>query len=135
MAIDYLAQAVYLLPGYSLKSDVAGSQVICYSIPFSLEKPDPAIESLISSTTAPTSLSAIFGGDAPGAVGGLRWALKFGRPVDIDIQATLSDSLLEGFEDLIAKASADLETVPPIVLCAFSLSIIHEPISDISSHL
>jgi hypothetical protein len=37
--------------------------------------------------------------------------------VDIDIQATLTDSLLEGFEDLIAKAAADIETVPPIVLC------------------
>jgi hypothetical protein len=86
-----------------------------------LEKPDPAIETLISSSNVPTSLSTIFKKDSPEAVEGLRWALKRGRPVDIDIQATLTDSLLEGFEDLIAKASADLETVPPIVLCELVL--------------
>jgi hypothetical protein len=111
---------VLALPGAelenALKSSLKESQVISYVIPFDLEKPDPAIETLISSATVPTSLSTIFTKDAPGAIDGLRWALKLGRPVDIDIQATLSDSLLEGFEDLIAKASADLETVPPIVL-------------------
>ena len=107
----------------SLKSDATDPQVICYSIPFSLENPDPAVESLVTSAKVPVSLTTIFNGDLPGAVDGLRWALKFGRPVDIDIQATLSDSLLEGFEDLIAKATADLEKVPPIVLCMFSPSL------------
>ena len=48
---------------------------------------------------------------------GLHWALSCGRPVDIDIQATLSDSLLEGFEDMITGASVDIETLPPIILC------------------
>lgn len=97
------------------------SQIISFIIPFELEKPDPAIETLISSSNVPTSLSTIFKKVSPEAVEGLRWALKRGRPVDIDIQATLTDSLLEGFEDLIAKASADLETVPPIVLCELVL--------------
>ncbi|KIM40188.1 hypothetical protein M413DRAFT_73458 [Hebeloma cylindrosporum] len=111
---------VLALPGAELenvfKESSKDSQIISFVIPFELEKPDPAIETLISSSNVPTSLSTIFKKDSPEAVEGLRWALKRGRPVDIDIQATLTNSLLEGFEDLIAKASADLETVPPIVL-------------------
>ncbi|KAF8967847.1 hypothetical protein BDZ97DRAFT_1801529 [Flammula alnicola] len=114
---------VLALPGSELekafaeyKSSSKESQVISYIVPFDLEKPDPAIETLISSSGVPTSLSTIFTKVSPEAIAGLRWALQRGHPVDIDIQATLSDSLLEGFEDLMAKASADLETVPPIVL-------------------
>ncbi|KDR75795.1 hypothetical protein GALMADRAFT_248501 [Galerina marginata CBS 339.88] len=111
---------VLALPGAelesALKSNPKESQIISYVIPFDLEKPDPAIETLISSAIAPTSLSTVFTKDSPAAIDGLRWALQRGLPVDIDIQATLSDTLLEGFEDLIAKASADLETVPPIIL-------------------
>ncbi|KJA29032.1 hypothetical protein HYPSUDRAFT_128758 [Hypholoma sublateritium FD-334 SS-4] len=98
------------------KSSSNDSQVISFTIPFELEKPDPAIEALISSSGVPISLSTIFTKVSPDAVEGLRWALKSGLSVDIDVQATLSDDLLEGFEDLLAKASADLQTVPPIVL-------------------
>lgn len=86
-------------------------------MPFDLEKPDPAIETLLTTTTVRTSLSTIFTKNSSEGVEGLRWALQRGCTVDIDIQATLSDSLLEGFEDLIAKATADLPAVPPIVLC------------------
>ncbi|KAH9485058.1 hypothetical protein JR316_0001964 [Psilocybe cubensis] len=118
--VDKLRGIVLALPGAelqsALKSSSDNSKVISYIIPFNLEQPDPAVESLVSSAAVSTTLSTVYTGDAPGAVDGLRWALQRGRPVDIDIQATLSDSLLEGFEDLIAKASVDLETVPPIVL-------------------
>jgi len=99
-----------------LKTSTKESQVISFIIPFELEKPDPAIETLLSTSTVATSLSTIFKKSSPEAIEGLTWALKRGRTVDIDIQATLSDSLLEGFEDLIAKATAGLEVVPPIVL-------------------
>lgn len=88
-----------------------------YIIPFDIEKPDSSLESILSSATVPVSLSTVFKSNTPAAVEGLRWALKTGRTVDIDVQATLSDPVLEGFVDLIAKATADLEHVPPIVLC------------------
>lgn len=101
------------------KSNSKDSQIISFTVPFTLESPDPLLESLISSSRVPISLSTVFTRLSPEAVEGLKWALKSGHSVDIDVQATLSDSLLEGFEDLLAKASADLENVPPIVLCTF----------------
>jgi len=114
---------VLALPGAELerafsqfKESSKESQIISFIVPFELENPDPAIETLVSSSNIPTSLSTIFKKDSLDAAEGLRWALKRGPPVEIDIQATLTDSLLEAFEDLIAKASADLATVPPIVL-------------------
>lgn len=93
------------------------SQVISLIIPFDLEKPDHTIESLIANTTTPVSLSTVFTKNSPEAVEGLKWALKQGKPVDIDVQGVLSDSLLEGFEDMIAKASADLDKKSPVILC------------------
>ncbi|KAF9566676.1 hypothetical protein CPC08DRAFT_733402 [Agrocybe pediades] len=92
-------------------------QILSYIVPFDLEKADPSIEALIASANAPVALSTVFTREATSAaVDGLRWALQRGVPVDIDIQATLSDSLLESFEDLTAKASDGLEHVPPIVV-------------------
>jgi len=46
----------------------------------------------------------------------LRWALEHGRPVDIDIQAPISDEVLEAFEDIISKATAGMSKIPPILL-------------------
>ena len=68
-------------------------------------------------SSTPISLSTVFTKSSPECIKGLHWALNRGRPVDIDIQATLSDSLLEGFEDMITSASADVKALPPIVLC------------------
>ncbi|KAJ3486756.1 hypothetical protein NLJ89_g11784 [Agrocybe chaxingu] len=99
-----------------LKSSSEPSHVLSFIIPFNLENPDPSVEALLASSTIPTSLSTIFTKNSPEAVQGLRWALQRGHAVDIDIQATLSDSLLEGFEDMIAKATSDLEVVPSVVL-------------------
>ncbi|PPQ63492.1 hypothetical protein CVT24_005149 [Panaeolus cyanescens] len=92
------------------------SKVISLVIPFNLENPDHNIESLIANASLPVSLSTVFTRNSPEAIEGLRWALKQNRPVDIDVQAVLSDSLLEGFEDMIAKASADLEKKSPVIL-------------------
>lgn len=102
----------------SLKSS-EDSKVLSVIVPFELEKPSAAVENLLKGTSFSTTLSTVFNKNAsPESIEGLRWALQTGHTVDIDIQATLSDSLLEGFEDLIAKAAIGLEVVPPIVLCA-----------------
>jgi hypothetical protein len=88
-----------------------------------LEAPDKAVEELLTSS-AVLSLSTVFTKSSPDCINGLHWGLSCKRPVDIDIQATLSDSLLEGFEDTITSASVDIETLPPIILCMI-LSICH----------
>jgi len=90
-------------------------QILSIIAPFNLEAPDKAVEELLTSS-ATLSLSTIFNKSSPDSIEGLRWALSHGRPVDIDIQATLSDSLLDGLEDLITSASAGIETLPPIIL-------------------
>jgi len=99
----------------NLKS-ATDSKVISVIVPFELEKPDTTLESILSSATVQVTLCTVFTSYTPGAVEGLRWALKTGRPVDIDVQTTLSDSGLEGFVDLLRKATADVEDIPPIVL-------------------
>ncbi|KAF8806433.1 hypothetical protein BYT27DRAFT_7190988 [Phlegmacium glaucopus] len=99
-----------------LKSSSKESQVLSLIVPFDLEDPDHAVEVLLTPSTVPISLSTVFTKSSPDSVKGLHWALNLGRPVDIDIQATLSDSLLEGFQDMITSASTDIETLPPIVL-------------------
>jgi hypothetical protein len=75
-----------------------------------------------------TSLSTVFHKSTPEGVASLKWALESGRPVDIDLQAPISDTVLEDFEDIISKASSGLSKIPPIVLCAFHSVIL-------SSHL
>ena len=92
------------------------SQILSIITPFNLEAPDKAVEELLTSS-AVLSLSTVFNKSSPESIKGLHWALSRGRSVDIDIQATLSDSLLEGFEDMITGASVDIETLPPIILC------------------
>ncbi|KAG5648527.1 hypothetical protein DXG03_003138 [Asterophora parasitica] len=64
----------------------------------------------------PTSLSTVFNESTSEGVESLRWALGRGRPVDVDIQAAISDAVLESFEDIISKATSGLTKVPPIVL-------------------
>ncbi|KAF5321209.1 hypothetical protein D9619_001887 [Psilocybe cf. subviscida] len=114
---------VLALPGADLEKALTDlkssedSKVLSVTVPFELEKPSAAVENLLKGTSFSTTLSTVFNKNAsPESVEGLRWALQTGHTVDIDIQATLSDSLLEGFEDLIAKAAIGLEVVPPIVL-------------------
>jgi len=93
------------------------NQIISLIVPFNLENPDTSvIEKILSSSSVPISLSTVFNKATPEGVAGLQWALKQGRPVDIDIQAVLSNTALEGFEDMILKAKADVDPVPPIIL-------------------
>ena len=99
-----------------LDSSSKESQVLSVIVPFDLDAPDTAMETLLTSSAA-LSLSTVFNTSSPSSIKGLHWALNYGRPVDIDIQATLSDSLLEGFEDMITSASVGIENLPPIVLC------------------
>jgi hypothetical protein len=75
--------------------------------------------SYLASSPVMTSLSTVFHKSTPEGVESLKWALERGRPVDIDLQAPISDQVLEDFEDLISKASSELSKVTPIVLCAF----------------
>lgn len=91
-------------------------------MPFDLEKPDTsAIEKILSSSSVPISLSTVFNKATPEGVAGLQWALKQGRPVDIDVRVVLSNSALEGFEDMILKARVDVDPVPPVILCLYPL--------------
>ncbi|KAH0589015.1 hypothetical protein H2248_004791 [Termitomyces sp. 'cryptogamus'] len=88
--------------------------IISLSIPFKLEDKDQTFPSYLSKV--PTSLSTVFNKSTPDGIASLRWALELGRPVDVDIQAAISDAILESFEDIISKATAGLNKVPPIVL-------------------
>ncbi|KAG6886159.1 hypothetical protein C0993_000677 [Termitomyces sp. T159_Od127] len=88
--------------------------IISLSVPFRLEDKDQTFPPYLSKV--PTSLSTVFNESTPEGVASLRWALERGRPVDVDIQAPISDTVLESFEDIISKAIAGLEKVPPIVL-------------------
>jgi len=70
-----------------------------------------------------TSLSTVFHKSTPEGVASLKRALECGRPVDIDLQAPISDTVLEDFEDIISKATSGLSKVPPIVLCGIVSSL------------
>ncbi|GLB37519.1 hypothetical protein LshimejAT787_0405700 [Lyophyllum shimeji] len=116
------AEGVVLsLPGTDLEKvvDQLGSSefpipVISLSIPFKLEEKTQSFPSYLSKIS--TSLSTVFNESTPQGVDSLRWALERGRPVDVDIQAAISDAVLESFEDIISKATSGLTKVPPIVL-------------------
>ncbi|TFK44800.1 hypothetical protein BDQ12DRAFT_717949 [Crucibulum laeve] len=99
-----------------VESSADRNQIVSLVLPFDIDNPDTSLEAVLSNSSVPISLSTVFTKSTPEAVAGLRWALERNRPVDIDIQATLSDSVLEGFEDMLTKATADLENTPPIIL-------------------
>ncbi|KAG6832632.1 hypothetical protein H0H92_014468 [Tricholoma furcatifolium] len=112
---------VLSLPGADLEKVVEQlssaelpTRVISLSVPFRLEDKTQSLPAYLSKV--PTSLSTVFNDSTPEGVQSLRWALERGRPVDIDIQAAISDVVLESFEDIISKATDGLSNVPPIVL-------------------
>ncbi|KAF9012419.1 hypothetical protein BDQ17DRAFT_1232265 [Cyathus striatus] len=92
------------------------SNITAAIVPFTLEKPESEVEKLISELPVPTSLSTVFTRASPEATAGLRWALERGRPVDIDVQAILSDAVLEELEDILSKAAENLDSAPPVIL-------------------
>lgn len=93
--------------------------VISLLVPFSLETAPPANTPsyLPGSAKLPTSLSTIFVKPTPEYLPALNWALANSRVVDIDMRSDLagSDTLWEGFEDLLTTVTNNKET--PIVLC------------------
>jgi hypothetical protein len=91
-------------------------------IPFVLEDPasiTTAIE-VASRSSVPVSFSTIFSKSTPEGIVGLKEILQKGRPVDIEIQTSITDVSLEGFEEFLTRASAELEGLPPIILCEWS---------------
>jgi hypothetical protein len=96
--------------------------VISLLIPFSLETAPPADPPsyLPGSAKLPISLSTTFVKSTPECVPALTWALGNSRVVDIDIRSDLteSDTLWEGFEELLTTVSNIKQT--PIVLCKSS---------------
>jgi len=100
----------------ALKDANRDPQIISILVPFSLDQVDKQVEAAVSSATVPVALSTVFAKSLPGALDTLKWALSLGRPIDIDIQGTLTDTLLDGLEELITKSSVGLENPPPIVL-------------------
>ncbi|EDR09065.1 uncharacterized protein LACBIDRAFT_296283 [Laccaria bicolor S238N-H82] len=99
-----------------VSKELDGDRITSVIVPFDLENPEPNLATVLTLTSLPTSLSTAYKGASDAAVEGLRWALKRDRPVDIDIQAILSDAVLEGFEDTLTKSLAELPKIPPIVL-------------------
>lgn len=71
----------------------------------------------MTSSKVPTSLSAVYRASSPETIAGLKWGLERGRPVDIDVQVVLTDATLEGFEDVVGKATEGIASPPPIILC------------------
>ncbi|KAJ3515035.1 hypothetical protein NMY22_g14556 [Coprinellus aureogranulatus] len=99
-----------------LESSPDRDRILSLSVSFDLTKPDPSLESLVTSSKIPISLSTVYNGPSDQATEGLKWALALGRPVDIDVHVTLTDASLEGFEDTVGKATEGLESPPPIIL-------------------
>ncbi|KAF8236486.1 hypothetical protein L208DRAFT_1251852 [Tricholoma matsutake] len=110
-----LGGVVLSLSGANLQEGIDrenATPIISLVVPFNLEDK----EHTMPSSPVLTSLSTVFHKTTPEGVASLKWALECGRPVDIDLQAPISDAVLEDFEDIVSKASYGLSKVPPIVL-------------------
>jgi len=99
-----------------LSSSADADKIVSLIVPFNAEERDPALEGQLAATKIPTSLATVYTAPSEELVAGLRWALERGRPVDIDIQVTLTEQTLESFEEVIANATKGLDKSPPIVL-------------------
>ncbi|KAK2463202.1 hypothetical protein APHAL10511_004857 [Amanita phalloides] len=93
--------------------------IVSLAIPFKLQ--DPVSSAILTSPdlSIPISLSTVFYKTTPEAVEALKWAFQSGRPVDIDLPNASTEGVLEGIQDLLAKATADLAQVPPIILANY----------------
>lgn len=95
-------------------TDLTG--VLSLVVPYNIQSPDPSLEEKLAGAKVPTSLSVVYDRTSPEVIDGLKWGLQRGRPVDIDVQVTLTEATLEEFEDAIAKATEGIEKPPPIIL-------------------
>ncbi|KAF4598519.1 Amidohydrolase-related domain-containing protein [Pleurotus pulmonarius] len=100
-------------------ADKNGS-IVSVVVPFRLEDPIPSEPpAYLSSSSIPITLTTVYTQSSPQASAGLRWALQQGRPVDIDLQVTLTETSFEAFEDLLTKSTAELPKIPPIMIRNF----------------
>lgn len=92
--------------------------ILSLLVPFRLEDEEHSATSYLSKSSLPISLSTVYKTSTPQGITSLKWAFEQGRPVDIDVQANISDDAFESFEDFLTKAT-ELPTLPPIILCSF----------------
>ncbi|KAF8622688.1 hypothetical protein AX15_006788 [Amanita polypyramis BW_CC] len=93
--------------------------IISLAIPFDLQIPVPSVIPTSPDPSIPISFSTVFYKTTPEAAEALKWALQVGRPVDINIPDASEEGILEGIQDLLAKATTDLAQVPPIILANY----------------
>jgi len=93
-------------------------EIISIAVPFRLEDAAPTSRPSYLASKFPISLCTVYKESNAESIATLRWALEQGRAVDIDIQADLNNTekIWEDFEDLLTKATTDLDINTPIVL-------------------
>ncbi|KAG7098660.1 hypothetical protein E1B28_000576 [Marasmius oreades] len=102
-----------------LAADKSKTSIISVMVPFQLDAPPEELltTAVLHNSPIPVSLATTFNAKAtPQNVSTLKWALEQGRPVDIDVQADLKEDVFDTLEDLLYKATVNLEKVPPIIL-------------------
>ncbi|KAI0063563.1 hypothetical protein BV25DRAFT_1990559 [Artomyces pyxidatus] len=103
------------LEGLEAQASAVGATILSVSIPFNLEN---GAAPAIPSTQYPVSLSTAYTDVSDGAISGLAATLKAGHIVDIDVQAAIQDgdTAWDHLEDLLTKATVDLQGSGKIVL-------------------
>jgi len=104
------------LEGLEAQASRAGVSILSAEIPFQLEG---GVAPTIPSSKFPISLAAPYTKLSDEAIAGLRAALKSGHIVDIDVQAAVNkdgESGWDGLEDLLTKATVDLQGTGTIIL-------------------
>lgn len=103
----------------SFTSAISKDAVTSVSVPLS------ASPSTLPSASVPVSFYTSYTSSTPEGISALKWALQQGRPVDIDVKISLTDTKFEEFEDFLTKATDFPEgtTIPPIIICQYSPSI------------
>ncbi|KAJ3570271.1 hypothetical protein NP233_g4512 [Leucocoprinus birnbaumii] len=98
--------------------EIGNIKVLSVMIPVELENPTSisTAVAVTSKSNIPVSFSAVFSKSTPEAIAGLREVLQKGQPVDIEVQTGATDFSLEGLEEFLTRATADLEGIPPIIL-------------------
>ncbi|KAF5354988.1 hypothetical protein D9756_005382 [Leucocoprinus leucothites] len=99
-------------------NEIGNTRVLSVMVPVDLENPTSISTAIaaVSKSSVPVSFSTVFSKSTPDGIVGLRELLQKGRPVDIEVQASTTDGSLEGLEEFLTRATAELEGIPPIIL-------------------